>query len=391
MYIKKKTMVLCAVILIIVTAVLTIGAVNPFGFTHYMSFLKFSTMTGIIRDMYYAEVPIDDYVNGAIAGLAQGTGDPYTNYIYGEDAEEYLEDVNGSFDGIGVYIENNIEDNTIRVVSAIAGTPAEEAGLVSGDKILAVAGVNYTGEQINEAVRNMKGQSGTTVDVTVLKAETGETVTLTIERRRIDVTTVESKMIDGTRSGYIAISQFTERTGYEFSEHFTDLIDRGAKSLVLDLRNNPGGYVETAVEVASNFVKSGEDVVYTLDKNGDRETYSSKGNQYHIPIVVLINQGSASASEIVTGALKDYGLAYVIGETSYGKGIVQSVFSGMDDSVISVTIARYYTPSGVCIHDVGIEPDEVIPMELSKYARIDELTLEEDEQLSAAVKYLAEK
>ena len=391
MYIKKKTMVLCAVLLIIVTAVATIGAVNPFGFNHFLSFLKFNAVTGLIRDKYYADVPLDDYVNGAIAGFAQGTGDPYTNYIYGEDADEYLEDVNGSFDGIGVYIENDPEDNTIRVVSAISGTPAEEAGLVSGDKILAVAGVNYTGEQMNDAVRNMKGQSGTTVDVTVLKAETGEIVTLTIERRRIDVTTVESKMIDGTRSGYIAISQFTERTGYEFGEHLKDLIDRGAKSLVLDLRNNPGGYVETAVEVASNFVKSGEDVVYTLDKNGERETYSSKGSQYYIPVVVLINQGSASASEIVTGALKDYGLAHVIGETSYGKGIVQSVFSGVGDGVISVTVARYYTPSGVCIHDVGIEPDEVIPMELSKYARLDKLTLEEDEQLFAAVKYLADR
>ena len=305
MYIKKRVLIVCSVLLIVVTAVLTVGLVNPFGFTNYLDFIKFSTVTNTIKNMYYEDVPMSDYVNSSIEGFAQGTEDAYTNYIYGEEADEYMEDVSGSFDGIGVYIENNIEDNTITVVSAISDTPAEKVGLVSGDKILKVAGVSYT----------------------------------------------------------------------------------GAKSLVLDLRNNPGGYIEAAVDVASNFVKSGEDVVYTLDKKGNREDYKSNGKQYYIPVTVLINQGSASASEIVTGALKDYGLAHVIGEKSYGKGIVQSVF-GLGDGIVSVTIARYYTPNGTCIHKLGIEPDETVPMELNKYANLDNLTLEEDEQLSAAVNYL---
>ena len=330
---------------------------------------------------------MSDYVNSSIEGFAQGTEDAYTNYIYGEEADEYMEDVSGSFDGIGVYIENNIEDNTITVVSAISDTPAEKVGLVSGDKILKVAGVSYTGEQINEAVRNMKGQTGTTVDIEVLKAESGETVSLTVERQHINVKTVKSKIIDGTNIGYISISQFIESTGDDFNKALSKLTSDGAKSLVLDLRNNPGGYIEAAVDVASNFVKSGEDVVYTLDKKGNREDYKSNGKQYYIPVTVLINQGSASASEIVTGALKDYGLAHVIGEKSYGKGIVQSVF-GLGDGIVSVTIARYYTPNGTCIHKLGIEPDETVPMELNKYANLDNLTLEEDEQLSAAVNYL---
>lgn len=390
MYIKKRYLVICSIILIIATALLTIAAINPFGFSSINEFLKFSAITKTIRSMYYDDVSDSDYINSAIGGFAQGTGDWYTNYIYGEEADEYMEDVSGSFDGIGVYIENNTEDNTITVVSAIAGTPAEEAGLVSGDKILSVAGVSYTGEQINEAVSNMKGQDGTTVDIEVLKAETGEVVELTIERRHINVKTVASKIIEGTDVGYISISQFTEETGTDFSEQLADIISNGAKSLVLDLRNNPGGYITSAVDVASNFVKSGNDIVYTLDKNGEKVSYTSKGSQYYIPVVVLINQGSASASEIVTGALKDYGLAYVIGEKSYGKGIVQSVME-IGDGILSVTIARYYTPSGVCIHEIGIEPDENIPMELSKYAKISSLTLEEDEQLSAAVEYLKNK
>lgn len=390
MYIKKRRLVICSIILIIVTSVVSIGIVNPFGFANYGDFIKFSAVTKIIKNLYYKDVPISDYVNSSIGGFAQGTGDPYTNYIYGESAKEYLEDINGSFDGIGIYIENNTEDNTITVVSAISGTPAERAGLVSGDKILKVAGVSYTGEQINEAVSNMKGQSGTTVDIQVYKAESGEIVDLTVERAHIDVKTVKSKMIDGTNIGYISISQFIEMTGNDFNSAFESLISSGAKSLVIDLRNNPGGYLESAVQVASNFVKSGDDIVYTLDRAQNRQDYKSKGQQRYIPVVVLINQGSASASEIVTGALKDYGLAHVIGEKSYGKGIVQTVFDA-GESIVSITTSSYYTPNGTSIHGVGIEPDENIPMELNKYARLENLTLSEDIQLSAAVEYLTNK
>ena len=387
MYIKKSVLVVCSIILIIVTAVVAVGAVNPFGFMNYGDLFRFSAVSNTIKNMYYKDVPMSDYADSAIEGFAQGTRDPYTNYIYGDEAKEYMEDISGSFEGIGVYIENNIDDNTITVVSAIAGSPAEEAGLMSGDKILVVAGVPYTGEQMNEAVKNMKGQSGTTVDIQVLKADSGQIVDLTVERRQIDIKTIKSKVIDGTRSGYISISQFTETTGADFESGFEELLDKGINSLVIDLRNNPGGYMDAAVDIASNFVKSGDTVVYTLDRKGNREDYNSKGKQRYIPVVVLINQGSASASEILTGALKDYGLAYVIGEKSYGKGIVQTVFN-VGENIVSVTTASYYTPSGTCIHEIGIEPDEVIPMELQKYTKLESLTIEEDEQLSAAVTYL---
>lgn len=390
MYIKKSVLVICSVILIIVTAVVTIGAVNPFGFANYSEFFMFSVISKTIKSMYYKDVPAADYANSAVQGFAAGTGDRYTNYMYGSEAQEYMEDVSGSFEGIGVYIENNTDDNTITVVSAISGTPAEEAGLVSGDKILMVNGVTYTGEQMNEAVNSIKGQEGTYAEIQVLKADSGEIVNLSVERRQIDIKSVEGKMIDGTRVGYISISQFIEATASDFEASLDGLIKDGANSLVIDLRNNPGGYMQAAIDVASNFVKSGDTVVYTLDKDGSRTDYNSKGKQRYIPAAVLVNRGSASASEILTGALKDYGLAYVIGEKSYGKGIVQTVFE-MDEAVVSVTTASYYTPSGVCIHDIGISPDLEVPMELSKYARLDSLSLNEDEQLSAAVKYLEEK
>lgn len=387
MYIKKSALVVCAVILVVVTAVVSVGLVNPFGFANYGDFFKFLTVTGTIGDMYYQDVPVSEYANSAIKGFAQGTGDPYTNYIYGDEAKEYMEDISGSFEGIGVYIENNTEDNTITVVSAISGSPAEEAGIVSGDKILVVSGVPYTGAEMDEAVKNLKGQEGTTVDIQVLKADSGQIVDLTVERRQIDVKTIKSKTIDGTNIGYISISQFTESTADDFQNQFEDLLSGGMSSLIIDLRNNPGGYMDAAVEIASNFVKSGDTIVYTLDRKGKREDYNSKGKQRYIPVTVLINQGSASASEILTGALKDYDLAHVIGEKSYGKGIVQTVF-GMGDDIVSVTTASYYTPNGVCIHGIGIEPDENIPMELEKYSRLDSLSIDEDEQLSAAVNYL---
>lgn len=390
MYIKKSVLVVCAIILVIATALVAIGIVNPFGFANYGDFFRFSVISNTIKNMYYKDVNPSDYADSAIEGFAQGTGDPYTNYIYGDESQEYMEDVSGSFEGIGVYIENNADDNTITVVSAIAGTPAEEAGLVCGDKILKVSGVPYSGEQINEAVKNMKGQRGTTVDIQVLKADTGETVDLTIERRQIDVKTVNGKILDGTNIGYISISQFTETTGTDFDSELKSLTDSGANSLILDLRNNPGGYLDAAVHVASNFVKTGDTVVYTLDRKEKREDYFSEGKQLYIPVVVLINQGSASASEIVTGALKDYGLAYVIGEKSYGKGIVQTVFE-TGDNIVSVTTASYYTPNGTCIHEIGIEPDLTVSMELSKYAELDRLAPADDEQLSAAIEYLHSK
>lgn len=384
---KKRPPIFVSILCGVLAAMLTIGVFNPFGFFNYNDFFRFSTITKTINKLYYKEVPAEDYLNSAIEGYAQGTGDAYTNYIYGDAAKEYMEDISGSFEGIGVYIENHTEDNTITVVSAISGSPAEEAGIVSGDKILTVSGVNYTGEQMEEAVKNMKGQEGTTVDISVLKADSGQIVSLTVERRKIDVKTVESKKIDNTNIGYVSISQFTETTSSDFRESFEKLLKGGISSLVIDLRNNPGGIMDVAVEVASNFVKSGDTVVYTLDRSGNREDYNSKGKQWNIPIVVLINQGSASASEILTGALKDYGLAHVIGEKSYGKGIVQTVF-GVGDNLLSITIASYYTPSGVCIHGLGIEPDENIPMELEKYSRLSRLDMSEDIQLSAAVEYL---
>ncbi len=387
MYIKKRIIIIWSAVLIVASSALTIAAVNPFGISNIDDFLRFTQIGKLIRSEYYEDVSGEDYANGAIAGFAYASGDNYTGYLYGDTAKEYLEDSTGAYDGIGVSITADEEDNTIEIVSVMQGTPAEAAGLKVGDKILKIDGAQYNGEQIDEASRVMRGLDGTTVDIEVRRASTDVVETMTVERKHIETDSVTSKMLDGN-IGYIAISQFIDKTDDDFKTEFDALKAEGMTSLVLDLRNNPGGYVESAVAIASNFVESGKTVAYTLNKAGDRVDYTAEGDTTEIPIAILINGNSASASELLTGCLKDYGLAYVIGEQSFGKGIVQSVYTFSNESVLSVTTDRYYTPNGVCIHGSGISPDEVIPMDEEKYARINSLTIDEDEQLLAAMNHL---
>ena len=387
MYIKKRIIIIWSAVLIVASSALTIVAANPFGISNIDDFLRFTQIGKLIRSEYYEDVSGEDYANGAIAGFAYASGDNYTGYLYGDTAKEYLEDSTGAYDGIGVSITADEEDNTIEIVSVMQGTPAEAAGLKVGDKILKIDGAQYNGEQIDEASRVMRGLDGTTVDIEVRRASTDVVETMTVERKHIETDSVTSKMLD-ENIGYIAISQFIDKTDDDFKAEFDALKAEGMTSLVLDLRNNPGGYVESAVAIASNFVESGKTVAYTLNKAGDRVDYTAEGDTTEIPIAILINGNSASASELLTGCLKDYGLAYVIGEQSFGKGIVQSVYTFSNESVLSVTTDRYYTPNGVCIHGSGISPDEVIPIDEEKYARINSLTIDEDEQLLAAVNHL---
>lgn len=387
MYIKKRIIIIWSAVLIVASSALTIVAANPFGISNIDDFLRFTQIGKLIRSEYYEDVSGEDYANGAIAGFAYASGDNYTGYLYGDTAKEYLEDSTGAYDGIGVSITADEEDNTIEIVSVMQGTPAEAAGLKVGDKILKIDGAQYNGEQIDEASRVMRGLDGTTVDIEVRRASTDVVETMTVERKHIETDSVTSKMLD-ENIGYIAISQFIDKTDDDFKAEFDALKAEGMTSLVLDLRNNPGGYVESAVAIASNFVESGKTVAYTLNKAGDRVDYTAEGDTTEIPIAILINGNSASASELLTGCLKDYGLAYVIGEQSFGKGIVQSVYTFSNESVLSVTTDRYYTPNGVCIHGSGISPDEVIPMDEEKYARINSLTIDEDEQLLAAMNHL---
>ncbi|MBQ3573706.1 MAG: S41 family peptidase [Clostridia bacterium] len=390
MYIKKSRLVLGICAIVIITAIITVGSLNPFGIANLGNFLKLSYASKLLNILYYEDVDLENASQMAIAGVAASTGDPYTGYIWGDDAIEYLEDVEGNYCGVGLYIEWDIEENLISVVSAIAGGPAEVAGIGTGDKILKLDGTPYSGEEMSEAATYMRGEEGTEVVLTIRSAIDGKERDVTLVRSAIEIESVSGKML-GDSIGYISMTQFTENASAKLAAECARLKESGMNALILDLRNNPGGLLDEAVAAASLFVPEGDVITYTLDKFETREEYLSEGvpedAKVNIPIAVLINQGSASASEVLTGALRDYELATVIGQKSYGKGVVQSVL-GVGDGLMTITVARYYSPNGICIHGEGIEPDILVEMDPEKSARLTSLEPTEDEQLLAAVEYL---
>lgn len=386
MYIKKSVLITCSILLVLVTAVVAIGVVNPFGFTNFGELIKFNYVSRLINENYYEDVDSETYMNTALQGMAAATGDAYTGYLWGDSAREYMEDLSGNYVGVGLYIENHLEDDTVTIVSTIPGTPAEEAGLTTDDKILKIDGTSYTGMQLNEASSAMKGEAGTEVTLTVQKADTGEVKDYTLIRREVNVQYVTSSMLTGN-VGKIQITQFTEGVSTQFSSAFQALKDQGMESLILDFRNNPGGLVDEAVAIADQFIDQETTIVYTQDKQGRKNNYVSSGTGQKFPIVILTNGNSASASEILAGSLKDLEVATLVGEKTYGKGIVQSVYD-IEGDILSVTSARYYLPNGECIHEQGIEPNITLPMESEKYARLSTLPVDQDIQIQKALEIL---
>ena len=392
MYIKKSKVILSIIAIVVLTAVLTTFALNPFGIANTGKFLKLSVVSRIINSVYYDNVDGAEAAEVAIAGVAASTGDPYTAYYWDDAAMAYMEQIQGDYCGVGLYIENDTDENLISVVSAIPGGSAEEAGITTDDKILKIDGQIYTGEQLTEASNYMRGEEGTNVTVVIRKADDNSEQEITLERRNIVIETASSRMLNNN-IGYLSITQFTENVSDKVKEHINNLSSEGMKSLIIDLRNNPGGILEEAVNIASMFIDTGETITYTLDKNGRKDVYSSidfleSGSKYNMDIVILVNGGSASASEVLTGALKDYDKAYVIGEKTYGKGVVQSVIPVGFNDILSVTVSRYYSPKGVCIHGTGIEPDSVVEMSYDKISQNKDGGIGDDIQLKAAVDYL---
>ncbi len=391
MYIKKSVLIVCAVALVIVTALGTIMAVNPFGVFQFDDLLKFNTGVAVLNHYYYEDVDKDLLLDGALAGVAYSVEDPYTVYMSKEVADSFVENMESDdYAGVGLYISGDAEDGRVTVVSPLSGSPAEKAGIVSGDKILEVNGEAVSADSIDEAANKMKGPEGTDVKIKLLKKNSGETVGITLTRAVIKRETVSSRMLD-EQIGYIQISQFALHTGEEFANQFNELVGKGMKKLVIDLRNNPGGYVDVAVKLADNFLDGDKTIVYTLDKNGKRHDYTSTEAKTALPVVVITNGGSASASEILVGALKDYGLVTVVGEKTFGKGVTQIPYTFFDGSMIKITDSRYYTPNGVCIDKQGIEPDVKVEMSVEKAAVLSELALDEDDQLKKAVEVLKNK
>lgn len=349
---------------------------------------KIDTINGIIDDKFYFDASDDQEREEYIyKGIMESLDDPYSVYYTAEEYEDMMNTSSGSYEGIGVSIQQNAETKTLTVIRVFKDSGAEAAGMLPKDVITGVNGRTLNGEDVSEVVTWIKGEPGTTVDVTVYRPSTDEELTLTIERKTIDNSTVSYKML-ANNIGYIEVTDFYEKTGDQFQSAISDLKAQGMQSLIIDLRNNPGGYVNVVVDMCNQILSEGT-IVYTEDKNGTvLEKYEADDKEsLDIPMAVLVNGSSASASEIFAGCMKDHGVATLVGTTTFGKGIVQQVVPLSDGSAIKLTIAKYFTPNGNDIHKIGIEPDvEVeLPDELLKEPILPE---DQDVQLQKAEEIL---
>lgn len=338
-------------------------------------------------DTYYYKTDVDksEEADGLYKGLLDSLGDPYSVYYTEEEYQELVSDTEGTYSGIGAYVSMDNDIEMPRISGFIEGSPAEEAGVQVDDIIYEVEGESTQGLELSVVVSKIKGEEGTTVHIKFYRQSTGEYPEYDIERKTIESPTVSTEMKDNN-IGYLRITEFDTVTYDQFIEGYTDLQEQGMEALILDLRSNPGGSLSVVCDIARQLLPEGT-IVYTVDRDGNREDYECDGkNEIQIPVVVLVNGYSASASEILSGALKDYDKATLIGTTTYGKGVVQRIFNFTDGTAIKLTISNYYTPNGNDINGVGIEPDEVLELDAEAYAEDGT-----DNQLDRAIEVLTEE
>ena len=314
----------------------------------------------ILDEYYLNDIDEEKLKEGAIQGYVAALGDPYTEYIPKDKMEDYTVSLMGNYVGIGIYMAVDAENNTIQVLMPIKGSPAEEVGILAGDTIVSVDGIKYTGEDIDIVADEIKGKEGSVVKLEILRNQ--EIKTFTVTRRKVVTNPVESKKLENN-IGYIGITSFDRGTADDFKLKFEDLKNQGITSLIIDLRDNGGGLVDETLEIADYIVPKGKELLVTVNKDKKEEiTKADKGVLVDMNIVVLVNENSASASEILAGALKDLDEATIVGTTTYGKGVIQQLLTLRDGSGLKVTVEEYYTPNRNKINGVGIEPDEVVKL-----------------------------
>lgn len=339
----------------------------------------------IIDKYYLGNVDEEKLKEGAIKGYIEGLDDPYTEYIAKDDMEEYMQNTMGNFVGIGIYMVKNTDSNKIQVLAPIKNSPAEKAGILAGDLITSVDGVEYTGDQMSVASNKIKGEEGSVVKLQVLR--NNETLNFEIKRENIKVNPVEGKKLEND-IGYIEFSSFDDGTAEEFKAKYDELEKEGIKSLIIDLRNNGGGIVDEALQIADYMLDKDSVMLYEVDKNNNEKVKKAKETKsINIPIIVLTNGNTASSSEILAGALKDNGVAKIVGTKTYGKGVIQQIMTLPDGSGIKITTEKYLTPNKTEINKIGIEPTEKV--ELPDSVKNELLVKEnEDTQLQKAIEML---
>ncbi|MBQ3028736.1 MAG: S41 family peptidase [Lachnospiraceae bacterium] len=364
---------------------LLLGTENGGTDSEEEAFLKKSDNLKTLIDVYYwKDAEESDLYEGMYHGMLSSLGDPYSCYYTEEEYAALMEEIEGTYCGIGALVSQNATTKVITIVRPFVDGPAYKAGMLPGDVLTKIDGEDVSSWDIDLAVKHMKGEQGTVVEVEVWRASASDYVELTITRDLVEVETVTYEMLDDS-IGYIYVMQFDEVTTQQFETALNSLKEQGMQGLVVDIRDNGGGLLTTVCDMLDLFLEEDDLIVYTLDKYDEKEEiFAKEGTIGTIPMAVLVNGFSASASEIFSGALQDYGLATIVGTQSFGKGIVQSIIPLKDGSAVKLTVSTYYTPKGRDIHGVGITPD--VEIELAEELRsMPVIPLAEDNQLQRAV------
>ncbi len=347
---------------------------------------KLSELTSYINAYYMDDYDVSDVQESLLAGYVSGLGDKYTVYYTPEEYEDLQISTTGTYYGIGAGLQQKADTMQVTVSKVYSGTPSEEVGLKENDIILYVDDIDATSMELTLLVQKIRGEEGTTVHLQVYRPSTGETFDFDVPRRNVSLPSVEGQMLDNN-IGYIMISEWQKGTADQFKAIVEELAGEGMESMIIDVRSNPGGLLSSVVDVLDYILPKGT-VVYTEDKYGNRQNYTSDKECLNYPMTVLINGNSASASEIFAGAIRDYNYGTLIGTTTYGKGIVQSIFNLSGGDALKVTTAKYFTPNGSYIHGVGIDPD--IELEYEYSGPTDEAyQMQYDNQLQKAIELLS--
>lgn len=327
---------------------------------------KLGVLENTIKQYFWQDVDESTLEEGVYKGLLESLDDPYSVYYTHDELVQLQQQTEGIYYGIGAYISQDNEMGYVRVSKIIKNTPAEASGLQQDDYIYKVDGEDMQGKDSSYVVSKIKGEAGTKVTITVIREGATDPIDIEVERQKIESPTVEYQMLDNDMA-YIQITEFDLVTTEQFEEAYKQAQADGMKGLILDLRSNPGGNLSTVCDIARMILPKGL-IVYTEDKYGKREEYTCDGaNQIKVPLVVLTNGYSASASEILAGAVKDYGIGTLVGTTTYGKGIVQKVINLSDGSAVKLTVSNYFTPNGNNIHKIGIDPDVEVEFDAEQY------------------------
>lgn len=343
---------------------------------------KIGVLEETIEEFFWKDVSAAQMEEGVYKGLLDSLEDPYSVYYTHEELLELQEQTEGIYYGIGAYISQDLETGYVQISKIIKDTPAEESELQPGDYIYMINGEEMYGQDSSYVVSKIKGEEGTFVTITVLREGVTDPIDIDVERRKIESPTVEYEMLENGMA-YIQIVEFDMVTTEQFENAYKQAQAEGMKGMLLDLRSNPGGNLSTVCDIARMMLPKGL-IVYTEDKYGHRVEYSCDGSkEIEVPLVVLIDGYSASASEILAGAVKDYQIGKLVGTTTYGKGIVQKVINLSDGSAVKLTVSNYFTPNGNNIHEIGVEPDVVVEFDAEQYVEGIDNQLEEAKKVLA--------